>query len=139
MSNVPTEARSDADERVALLEQELIALEGAVEFLEDQCKTFRYALCTIIHGVWGPDPDPEKYWSVDYIMKALYPRVTHVGPDGHEFRAGPVMEWRRPARRWSAYGSKAELRAIAASAGVKFTNSSTREWIVRRLWKSGAL
>jgi hypothetical protein len=52
-------------------------------------------------------------------------------------RRGGVA-WSRPKRRWTQFGSSAELRALAARFGIT-TARHTREWLVRELWEARAL
>lgn len=139
MSNVDSRGRgpvapNEGTDRVAQLEEEVIALEGAVEYLDDEVKALRYALSTVVTGVWGV-PDEDRYPSIAFAVRTLYPEIERL-EDGRELRGARRMPWQRPARRWSSYGSLAELKARAASHGVK-TVWKTREGLIRAMWRAG--
>ena len=51
------------------------------------------------------------------------------------FRQGKFVIWRRPARRWTQFGSRNDLLNIASLHGAEVNRRDSRKWIIRTLWR----
>lgn len=116
------------DELKAELERrdiEQIAVENAIEFLHRQAGTHHYVLGWVAASVLGRTKGDGKT-----IHEMLYPEST-AGLAFHQARA---MVYERPARRWTQFGTKTELKTMATEAGIKLKCWHTRRDIVEQLW-----
>jgi len=108
---------------------EQMEMEGVVEHLERECSTQRYVLGSLIARMVGTTDD--KYGGKT-MHDMLYP---HQHPAG--FGEAPAVAWRRPARRWTQFGSRSELVALAKEHGISTRGS--RQWLIRDLWEHRVL
>jgi hypothetical protein len=120
------ELRAEMDRR----DLEQIAVESAIELLDRQQSTLRYVLGGLVLATFGRTKDPGLG-----MIRSLYPEKVA----GFENMQAPAMVLERPARRWTQCGTKAELIEKALANGVPSAHRSTREHLVRDLWRRRAL
>lgn len=95
-------------------------LEGAVEFLLDEHRTHLCVIGALVTRVLGDCPSD---YHGDELMDMLYTGRRHEAG----FRQGKFVIWRRPARRWTQFGSRKDLLDLAALHGVKVNLRDPRE------------
>jgi len=100
-------------------------LEGVVEYLERECSTQRYVLGSLIARTIGTSDDEH---GGKTMHDTLYPDRHPAG-----FGQARMVAWRRPARRWTQFGSRSELVALAKEHGISTRGS--RQWLIRDLWE----
>jgi len=111
---------------VSTIDGDMAAMEDMVEHLDERERTTHWAVGAVARSLGG---DHERR-----ISTILWP-VTN-GHGGH--CRGDTCWWRRPARRWAAYGSKGQLLDAVRQLGIKGVPRS-RQSLVRALWKAGVL
>ena len=130
----PTERRLLAEiaEIRAELERrdiEMCKIEGAIEFLDRQRGKLLYVLASLIRHTVGTTNNT---YGGKEMHDYLYCEPIEWLPGKY---AASRMEFERPARRWTQFGTKEELLAKAKALGLKGVAGDKRQHLVERLWE----
>ena len=127
------ELRTAVDDMRAELDQrdlEQVAVENAILFLQRQVSTLRGVLGRLAAATFGTTKTPGKE-----MHDRLYPEPIGDLPN----LQAPVMVFEQPSRRWTQFGTKAELVEKAIAHKVPGARSWSRKHLVMQLWDRRAL
>lgn len=116
---------------------EQATIENAINWLHGRESTFLYVLGWLV-GVNSGRNDKNDKTMAKYMHDSLYPEAIGGDPDLANMQ-GVAMVFEQPARRWTQFGSKAELLEKALAHKIKGAKTMSREWLVKALWDKRAL